>query len=118
MANQKAIIKLLGRRKGPQDLRCTLVDSDGGAVTFTDVGSGDALWIADDDYKILDVTGQGTTAPTTATAFQISIDRNQTQMFLNGAAIYDPTSSAQARVGAALGYAIMKGTNVAITGRA
>lgn len=119
MANQKAILTLMGTKPGnkPRSLRIILVDSDGGAVTFTDYGAATS-WPSDDNYRIVGIQGQGTTAPATATSFQFKKNGSDVQKFINGAAVFDPTSSMADRLGAALGATIGPSDSVSITGRA
>lgn len=119
MANQKAILDLAPADggSGRRSLRVILVDTDGGAATFTDYGAG-TTFVADRDYVFTGIQGQGTTAPATATAFQIRVDGSDRQLFINGAAVFDPKSTMHDRMGALLGKVIGKGSTLAITGRA
>lgn len=118
MANQKVMLKVLGRRTGPQDIRVVLVDSDGGAATFTDNGASTFLPL-EDDFKVLDCVGQGTTAPATATSFQVGLNRVDQPWFINGANTFSATSSGPgARIGALVGQVLPKGSTLRITGRA
>lgn len=121
MANQKAIINLWRnpQLRGPpaRGLRVVLVDSDGGAATFTDIGAA-TTWIADGDYWVGDCVGQGTTAPATATSFQFGANGNQLQAFINGAGAFDPKSTAPQRLPGAFAKRVPQGTNLTITGRA
>lgn len=117
MANQKVMLKVVDRQAGPQDVRVVLVDSDGGAATFTDNGAATFI-VSEGDWMLVDVQGQGTTAPATATAFQFNVNRLDTPMYINGAATFDPTSTAKARLGAAFGKKYPKGTTFRLTGRA
>lgn len=124
MANQKAMMKWAhvvngqpARNVPPRDLRVVLVDTDATASTFTDIGAA-TTWVADDEYLLVDVIGQGTTAPATATAFQFNVNGNDIGAFLNGAAVYDPTSQAAARCGSAYLQKIRKGSSIRIIGRA
>ena len=117
MANQTGSLIVEGARTGRQAIRVTLVDSDGGAATFADIG-GAAVFNTPDQYTILDFIGDGTTAPATATHFQFKVDGNDRQSYINGANAYDPSSSPQGRIGAALGKVIPAGSNLQITGRA
>ncbi len=117
MANQKAILSLRGPRVGLKSVRVTLVDTDATASTFTDYGAGTTI-VADDDWTIQGIQGQGTTAPATATAFQFRVNGVDRPLFINGAAVFDPTSSQQDRLGAALGKTIPRGSTLAIIGRA
>lgn len=113
MANQKAILNL----SGGKSLRLTLVDTDATASTFTDYGAATS-WVADSDYLVLGIQGQGTTAPATATAFQFRVNGNDVSKFINGAAVFDPKSSQAERLGTALGARIPRGSTVALIGRA
>lgn len=117
MANQGAILQLQGAKTGPRGLRMVLVDSDGGAATFTDYGAASS-WVADDDYQIVGIQGSGTTAPATALYFQLKSNGIDKSLFINGASVFDPTSSAAERLGAALGVTIGRGSTIALTGRA
>lgn len=119
MANQKAILVLQGTKPNnkPRSLRVILVDSDGGAATFTDYGAATS-WVVDDNYRVVGIQGQGTTAPATATSFQFKKNGSDVQKFINGAAVFDPTSTMGDRLGAALGATLAPGDTIAITGRA
>lgn len=116
MANQKAVIKV-GTPNGPRDIRVTLVDTDATASTFTDYGAATVIF-ADDDWTFMDIVGYGTTAPATALAFQPKVRGNDISAFIVGAAVFDPTSTAQARLGALYGKTLPKGASLAIIGRA
>lgn len=117
MANQKAIIQLQGARTGRRGLRVILVDTDATASTFTDTGAATSL-VLDDDFSIVGIQGQGTTAPATATAFQLRVNGMDKPVFINGAAVFDPTSSQSDRLGIGLGGKLRQGSTLAIIGRA
>lgn len=116
MANQKATLKV-NTPSGPRDIRVTLVDTDATASTFADYGAATVIF-ADSNWVPVDLVGYGTTAPATALAFQFRVNGNDRSAFAVGAAIFDPTSTAQARLGAAYGKTIPQGASLAIIGRA
>ena len=116
MADQKAILNLQGS-ESTRALRVVLKDSDGGDCTFTDYGAATQIPL-DQDYVIAGIQGQGTTAPATATAFQFRVNGIDKPDFINGAAVYDPTSSQADRLGSALGKVVGRGSMLAIKGRA
>lgn len=116
MANQKATLKVM-TPQGPRDIRLTLVDSDGGAATFTDFAAATSI-PADANWTFADLVGYGTTAPATALVFQPKVRGNDISAFAVGAAIFDPTSTPQARLGALYGKTLPQGASFAITGRA
>lgn len=124
MANQTAIINLSrspldakGQGKNNRGLRVTLVDTDATASTFTDLGAA-VFWVADMDYWVQDINGRGTTAPATALSFQFNMNGNDIGAFINGASVYDPTSTPEQRLPGAWGKRIPQGTTVRIIGRA
>lgn len=119
MANQNAILRALNKETGQTfAIRVVLVDSDGGAATFTDYGAG-TVYTAPADIEIIGITGQGTTAPATATAFQFAKNGNDLSAYAVGAAAFDPTSRQEDRIiGIGSLNPIAKGSAVQITGRA
>lgn len=117
MANQKAILQLQGARTGRRGVRITLVDTDATASTFTDTGAATSL-VVDDDFTIVGIQGQGATAPATATAFQLRVNGMDKPIFINGAAVFDATSSQADRLGVGLGAKLRQGSTLAIIGRA
>lgn len=116
MANQKAILQY-DTPNGRRAVRVTLVDTDATAATFTDYGAATTISV-DSNWKLVGIQGQGTTAPATATAFQFRVNGIDKPFFINGAAVYDPTSSQADRLGVALGAVVRQGSTLAIIGRA
>lgn len=112
MANQNYMLDL----DGFGTIRVVAVDSAGGANTFTDFGA-ISVWVAPRDIRIRAARGQGTTAPATAVTVQVAVNGNQLPGFIGLAALYDPTSNQEDRLGVLRGTTIKAGSAVQLTSR-
>lgn len=117
MADQKAQLLLAGRREGPKGLNIEFIDTDGSAAKFSDLGDA-TTWVADDHYTVVDVIGDGTTAPATALKAQANVNGNDRSKFVNYANVFDPKSTTLGRIGALAGAEIPQGTNLRFISRA
>lgn len=116
MANQNAILKVVGARSGPRDLRVVAVDTNASAWTFTDLGAAGA-WTADEDITFVDIAGQGSTAPA-VTAAQLRLNGNDRAFFVNIPAVFaTATSRPYDRIGGLLGTKVRQGSTIALISR-
>lgn len=117
MVNQGAQLVLRGAQSGRIQEPITVVDTAGSAVQFDDLGS-ETVVSFDEDVQILDVIGEGTTAPANLNTLELNVNGSSARKRADIAAMYDVDAGKTRRTQGLAGTVIKAGANIQLIGRA